>query len=317
VYHAEDDILDGAFGGPDDDLQITKTSWGIYALDQLGLTDRLSFKAGVRREATTYHFRQYAQVDNKAERDLVDEVFQTGLVYAFRPESSVYCDFSQSFRHPLVDEFFTSNTWGFGGLNTTLSTQRGRDIETGLRHAFGDALWAQINYFQHDIKNEIYFDPLSFQNTNYDKTRHQGGVCEVRWRATQHLTLRADYTYTQARFGEGVYEDKKLPAVPAHKATLRIDWQATEALYLDLLLRYVGEMYLISDLNNDYARMNDTVTVDIKARYLWKDIEFFCGINNVFDTQYSEYGIVSTLAGTRNFYPAPGRNVIAGCRLKF
>ncbi len=317
VYHAEDDILDGALTGANDDLEITKTSWGIYALDQFGLTDRLSLKAGARREAATYHFRQYTQVDNKAERDLVDEVFQAGLVYTFRPESSVYCDFAQSFRHPLVDEFFTSDTWGFGGLNTALDTQRGRNIEAGLRHSFSDNLWGEINYFQHDIKNEIYYDPMTFQNTNYDKTSHRGGIYEMRWAATDRLSLLAHYTYTHARFGEGTYEDKKLPAVPEHKASLRIDWQATEALYLNLLLSYVGEMYLISDLNNDYARMNDHVTVDVKARYLWKDIEFFCGINNVFDADYSEYGIVSTFWSTRNFYPSPGRNVIAGCRLKF
>jgi len=317
VYRAEDDILDGALAGANDDLEITKTSWGIYGLDQISLTDRLSFKAGGRREAAYYRFRQFTQVDNKAKKDLVDEVFQAGIVYGLGPESSVYCDFAQSFRHPLVDEFFTSNTWGFGGLNTALSTQRGRNIEAGLRHSFSEAFSGQINYFQHDIKNEIYFDPLTFQNTNYDKTRHQGGICEVCWKAMDRLSLRADYTYTHARFGEGTYEDKEMPAVPPHKASLRIDWQATEALYLDLLLNYVGEMYLISDLNNDYGRMNDYVTLNVKARYLWKGIEFFCGINNVFDADYSEYGIVSAFAGTRNFYPAPGRNVIAGCRLKF
>jgi len=253
----------------------------------------------------------------------VDEVFQAGLVYTFGPVSSVYLDFAQSFRHPLVDEFFTSNTWGFGGLNTALSTQSGRDLETGVRHDFSDKLSGQVSYFQHDIKNEIYYypydpyDPLSGKNTNYDKTRHQGGICELRWSINDRLSAQADYTYTLARFGEGAYEDKKLPMVPEHQSCLRIDWQATEALYLNLLVTYVGEVYLISDLNNDYARMNDYATCDIKARYYWKDIEFFFGVNNVFDAEYSEYGVISTFWSTRNFYPAPGRNVIAGCRLKF
>ena len=317
VYRAEDDIEDGAFAGPQDHLEITKTSWGLYAIDQFSLTDKLSVKAGARREAASYDFRQYALVRNKAERDLGDEVFQAGCVYALAPESSVYLDVAQSFRHPLVDEFFTSNTWGFGGLNADLGTQRGRDIETGIRHSFSERLSGQVNYFQHDIENEIYFDPLIFQNTNYDKTRHQGAVCEGRWAATDRVEVRANYTYTYARFGEGDFEDKMIPAVPKHKSSLRMDWHATEALYLDFLLTYVSEMYLISDLENAYARMNDYVTVDVKTRYLWKGAEFFVGVNNLFDAEYSEYGVVSNFAATRNFYPSPGRNVIAGCRVKF
>jgi len=134
---------------------------------------------------------------------------------------------------------------------------------------------------------------------------------------TDALTLLTDYTYTRARFGNGPFEDKTLPMVPTHKASLRLDWQATEALYLNLLLSYVGETYLINDQNNAYARMNDYVTVDVKARYHWKDVEFFCGINNIFDAEYSEYGVISIFAANRNFFPSPGRNVIAGCRVKF
>ncbi|MGE5279868.1 MAG: TonB-dependent receptor [Deltaproteobacteria bacterium] len=317
VYRSEDDILDGALTGANDDIEITKTSWGFYALDQADLTERLSLKAGARREAAAYDFRQITQAAVKAKSDLADEVFQGGLVYALRPESSVYVDFAQSFRHPLVDEFFTSNTWGFGGLNTALSTQKGRDIEAGIRHSFSSRLGMQINYFQHDIANEIYFNPLTFQNTNYDRTRHQGAVCEARWNVTDTLGLEASYTYTRSHFGKGAFKDNEVPGVPQHKASLRIDWQATEALYLNLFLNYVGEMYLISDLNNAFGRMNDYVTVDLKARYLWKGMEIFCGIDNVFDADYAEYGVVSTFASTRNFYPSPGRNVMAGVRVTF
>ncbi len=311
IYHAKDDVLSGGFTGPNDRLEITKTSWGLYALDQFDITERLSLKTGARREDAHYIFRQFTLTQTKAESDLVDEIFQGGLVYTLGPTSSAYVDFAQSFRHPLVDEFFSIYT----GLNTAISAQKGCDLEAGVRHDFSDRLSGRISYFQNDIKNEIYYNPISYQNTNYDKTRHQGGICALNCKLCDRFSLQADYTYTLARFGEGAQEGKRIPMVPEHKACLRIDWQATEALYLDLMLTYVGEMFLISDLNNDYARMNDYATLDIKARYLWKKIEFFAGINNLFDAEYAEYG---ALYGTaRNFYPSPGRNVIAGCRLKF
>jgi len=40
-------------------------------------------------------------------------------------------------------------------------------------------------------------------------------------------------------------------------------------------------------------------------------------VNNVFNERYSEYGIRSTMSDTRNYYPAPERNFVAGIRFEF
>jgi len=317
-YTTTDNILDGAFTGANDKIEIAKNSQGIYVTDQIQPTENLTLQAGFRKEMARYRFTQITQVAIKEKSSLSDEAFETGVIWSWDDDSRVYLDYSTSFRYPLVDEFFASDTWGFGGLNSSLSTQRGNNIEAGARHRLTDTVTCHLNAFWHDIENEIFFDPLTFQNANYDKTLHHGIETEVSWQPTEDLRFLAHYTYTRARFGKGAYKGNSVPAVPEHKASFVAGWAPIDPLQLNMVLNYVGSMFLISDQANAYSKMDEYVTVDLRAGWTWReDTTLYVGINNIFDAEYSEYGIVSSFSNTRNFFPAPGRNVIAGCRVKF
>jgi iron complex outermembrane receptor protein len=317
LYFDEDNIMDGMMGAANDKILITKHTQGIYLQDRIQATERLSLKAGYRHEMAQYLFHQITQVDLKEKKNLATDVYDVGIVYLLRDETSLYCDYSSSFRFPLVDEFFTSNTWGSGGLNTGLRPQEGKDIEVGIRHEISRQANVTLNYFHHAITNEIYLNPLTYQNSNYDKTIHQGLEAQGEYTVSPQLKLTANYTYTDAVFGKGSFKDNAIPAVPMHKASGGIRWTPDQAFTLNFLVNYVGSMYLVSDQENAYPKMDDYVTVDLNASRRWKNMELFAGIDNIFDAEYSEYGIISLFAGTRNFYPAPGRRFTAGCRLTF
>jgi len=317
LYFDEDNILDGMMGAANDKILITKHTQGIYLQDRIQATDRLSLKAGYRHEMAQYLFHQITQVDLKEKKNLTTDVYDIGIVYLLGDTTNLYCDYSSSFRFPLVDEFFTSNTWGSGGLNTGLQPQEGKDIEVGIRHEISRQANVTLNDFHHAITNEIYLNPMTYQNSNYDKTTHQGLEAQGEYTFNPQFKLMANYTYTNAVFGKGSFEGNTIPAVPMHKASGGIRWAPDQAFTLNFLVNYVGSMYLVSDQENAYPKMADYVTVDLNASRRWKNMELFAGIDNIFDAEYSEYGVVSVFSSTRNFYPAPGRRFTAGCRLTF
>lgn len=317
LIYAEDNILDGAMTGANDKIRITKNSLGVYVQDQINLLDNLSLKGGFRHETAAYDFHQVTQVDIKEKSNLADDVYTAGLNYLWGKDTSLYAEYATSFRYPMVDEFFASNTYGFGGLNSSLSPQRGKNIEAGVRSRLVNKIDLNLNFFCQMITNEIYYDPLTFVNGNYDRTIHRGGELQTEFTISNALVLFTTYTFTDAKFGKGPYKGKRIPAVPEHMASAGIRLRPCEPLRVNLVANYIGSAYLISDQNNTYPKLNDYLTLDLNLNYAFKKLEVFLGINNMFNTEYSEYGIISTFLATRSFYPAPGRNVIAGCRYKF
>lgn len=315
LYWHEDDIQDGFIASPNDKLEIKKRTIGLYTQDQMHLNKHLLIKAGARHEIARYDFDQIEQVQLKEKSHLSDTVFNVGTALTYGNESSLFLDYSTSFRYPLVDEFFVSNTFGGGGLNASLEAQTGKNIEAGIRHFFNDDIYTSVTFFTHFIENEIFFNPFTFANSNYDHTIHRGVEFSSNFRLNEYLKLFANYTYTSAKFGKGSFKDNEIPAVPRHKSSAGIRMSPTENLKINVIANYIGNMYLISDQNNALPKLKEWVTLDLNANYLLGNFEIFFGVNNITNTYYAEYGVASST--TQVFYPSPGRNVIAGCRYKF
>jgi len=58
--------------------------------------------------------------------------------------------------------------------NPDLKPQSGYHYEVGARHAFTDQIEASLTLFWIDLRNEIFYNPITFANENYPKTRRQG-----------------------------------------------------------------------------------------------------------------------------------------------
>ena len=323
--YATDDILDrntGIFFQFNDKIEIAKRNIGQYLQDQIRLNEKLSLKAGFRHEQARYDFRQLTEISSKDKKIEENNVYDVGAVYAYAEDSQVYVDYATSFRYPLIDEFFSSKTFGGGGLNPSLSPQLGKNIEAGVRHSLTKEWQCRINFFRQDITNEIFLNPDTYTNANYDKTIHQGVEAETDVQLSDMLGLFANYTFTSAKFGKGAFKGNEIPAAPKNKASGGIRWKPKPSLRLNLIVNYVGSMFLISDQANAFPKMDEYVTVDLNLNYNLKDMEFFLNLNNIFDAKYSEYGVISFgfppfVPAERAFYPAAGRNVMAGVRYKF
>ena len=184
------------------------------------------------------------------------------------------------FKAPSLQQLYGT----FGG-NALLKAETSFGYDVGVEQAWGP-LTGGVTWFHNDIKNLITSGPApAFLNINIGRARTQGVESFIEWKALETLTLRGDYTYTDALDGA---TRRALLRRPRHKASLNADWQATDDLSLDAKLLYVGPQI---DGNRDFSiprlKMPDVTTLDLAASYRLTDTwSVFGRLENAFDTTY-------------------------------
>ena len=323
-FYAKSRRRSGSLGPSEDLLFVSKVTHGVYLLDELTLDDHWLLNVGARGAWAQYVFNQKQVVASKSSRSATTQGYEGGLGYKYNPDSKVYVDFSRSYRLPATDEFF-QNLYDFGGgfsgggLNSSLTYQVGNHYEVGIKdHSFKNVQLG-ANLFSAQYKNEIYLDPLTTTNVNYNgRTRHYGIELESKVDLLDSkLSVFANWTLQEATFHGGLYSGNKIPFVPEHLANAGFMLHPWERLSLGMTMNYVGESFAISDPTNTQAKLNAWTTFDWNTAYTYKNVEVFFSVRNMFDRTYNAYGVYSIFVNKVGFYPAPGRNYSAGVKVKF
>jgi iron complex outermembrane receptor protein len=305
-----------------DNNKFEKQSLGWYADDTLELwPDLVHLSLGYRKEKVDYDFNArntnitfgtQSRIDRGLEDDLV--AARAGLTVTYKPGSKVFASYAKSFRTGLVDEYFSV----FTGVNTDLQPQRSEHYELGVQHAFAPWLTASVLLFRVDTKDEIFYDPLTFSNTNYRRTRREGLEMSFNAPVKEWLTLFGTYTYVNPELRSGAFESgNKIPGVATNMASGGVNLRFLENWRLDVRGRWMDESYAISDWNNQGDKADSWTTVDTKLTFQWKEFEAFAGVNNIFNEKYSDYVIFSNSSQELAFYPSPERNVVVGLRYAY
>jgi iron complex outermembrane receptor protein len=193
-----------------------------------------------------------------------------------------------------------------------MKPQTGRHYEIGVKHHFTENLRGDVTLFRAEIKDEIFYNPLTMLNANYPETLHKGVELGLRADFIDKVTIIGNYTYTDAEFEKAPLKNNSIPAVPEHTVHIGVSvYDVVPGCRLSVSYNYVGESYYISDQANTQKKLDDYSTVDCKLSYTVKGVEAFFGINNLTNEEYSEYGVVG-FGGTRNSYPSPERNWFLG-----
>ncbi|RKY29733.1 MAG: hypothetical protein DRP74_08315 [Candidatus Omnitrophota bacterium] len=309
------------------ETDIDKEIQGYYLQNQSTLTDSLIFNLGYRYERAKYTFDSYplsgpwtadpfwlgTSVDEQL--SVNEQALDLGLSYALTENSNLFARFTRGFRFPATDEYYS--LWASPPVNINLLAQVCKTYELGINHKFNPSLSTKVNIFEMRIDNELYYDPLTYENKNYDKTKHRGLECEFKWQPFANFGFEANYTYTRAFFNGGTYNRNQIPLVPYHKGMAGITFKINEALQIKTLVNYLGERYFISDQAHQYPKMKDAIITDLKFSYKLKGLELFLSLNNIFDIDYSEFGAISTVYGERGYYPSPGFNLTLGTTVNF
>jgi iron complex outermembrane receptor protein len=306
------------------DVNIAKKEQGYYFLAQYDVLEKLTADIGARHEKAEYVFISN-DAGTKNQTKPTANVWGGGLKYAYAPGSNVFMRVDETFRFLNTDEVFSRWT----GLDTTLRQQTGIDYRAGVKHAFGDVAEVRATPFMVLNKDEIFLDPTVSPgyNRNYGHTRrigmdlgqtlHLAPVLKIGgWKAAD---INLDYTFLDAKFKGGTFDGKRLPLTPRDQVALGVNLATQAGWSMNLTGRWLGAQYGINDEANRRPRLKSFAVLDTRLGYvLGHGWDVFAGVNNLLDKRYYDYVVFGAGASTNiDYYPAIGRNYVAGMKYKF
>ncbi|MEE3624935.1 TonB-dependent receptor [Nitrospirillum sp. BR 11752] len=210
------------------------------------------------------------------------------------------------FKAPSLSEMFQDYpAFGFfGNPNLKPESSTGYDLGVEQDMAAGrvqvGATWYHIDF------TDLITQNASFTSyANIGKAHSQGMEGFVAVRPLETVTVRLDYTYTQA------YDDvlnQELLRRPRHKGSVDVRWQATDRLSLDGEVVAVGSFI---DGNRDFSiprlKAPGYATVDLAANYDFSEMVTVYGrITNLLDKDYQ----------SPTGFLRPGRGIFGGVRAR-
>lgn len=306
------------FGSPSHTRnEVEKRDFAYYITDKFYPMANLSIEAGYRKQRSTYDFNNADLLNGIVEPDMSSryerEAFRFSASYSILDRASLFVSYSKGFRFPGTDEFIS---WGYFDswtgtfvptqINTGLKPQTTKEFDMGFRWSPWHSLSGTVTYFRAQNRDEIYYNPLTYTNQNYDKTRRQGVETSLFFNLATGLILNLSYSYTEAVFDGGPFDGNRIPSVPRNKASARMtytlaDWDFSVASV------YTGDRYAISDQENVHEKLPGYTVFDASVGYRFRALSALLAIKNITDKRYSDYGAYSVSRNDIGLYPSPGR----------
>jgi iron complex outermembrane receptor protein len=311
---------DSDFLGPNRS-EVTKRSTGVYVFDELSFFNNLILSLGYRQELVNFDIFQDVPKSKDTARHN-EPAWNVGLNYLFGKNSSAFFSFKRSFRFPVTDELIqyilSPDTFEVIDIqaNPAMKPQTGYHYEAGIRHAFTDQIEANLTLFWIDLHNEIFYNPFTFSNENYPRTRRQGIEVRAKGKPFPWLLVWGNYSYIRPILRGGSFSGNDMPGVPRHKGSIGTEVDFGRGFQLSTKANIVGSRYFFGDWNNEVERLAGYYTVDAKLCYAWKGLKTFVGVNNLFNRKYAEFAAISSSL-TEYFYASPERNFIGGISYTF
>ena len=306
--------------------EIEKHSVGYYINDEFNLFDDLILIAGARIEKAKIKGKETNPITHiksfDEEKDHHGKAMSIGLTYLIEKSSKLFTKFTRLYRYPFIDEQASYQGWG-NAFNEELEAEEGKSYEIGAEFYPIKNVRFAITLFRIDMEKEIAWNNATFRNENLDETRHQGLELNGSYKVGKKANIYGNYTYQDAKFTKGIYNDNDIPLVPNHKAFLGLELFFPYGFSLVSELRYIGECYLGDDKNNNGDKLEDYSLVGIFLHYRPTHLKYkplaFVGVENLFNKEYSTLGYEDWLEDTtyNTYYPSPGRIFKAGLSLRF
>jgi iron complex outermembrane receptor protein len=285
--------------------RFSKKNYSGYIQNELAFNNNLDVSVGYRHDRASYDFGNASTEKPK----FTENIFSTGLNFRYRGSSYLYLSYATGFRYPALDELFNYMT---NTVTTDFEAQRTNNIEIGFKEYFGQGFSLQGNLFHLETKNEIFYNPITFSNENFDdKTRRQGFEATIS-KTFSRFELGGSYTYTETKILGGQYKGNRVPNVPQHMATVNALIHFTDKANLNLNANYIGKRHYISDFENGSANQDDFMVFNTRIQYNCSEfITLYLNLNNILDEKYAENG-VQRWDGELAVYPSPRFNAFAG-----
>jgi iron complex outermembrane receptor protein len=309
---------------------------GAYLTDTYNITRDLAVTASGRYNIA--HVDLYDQLGTNLNGDNRFVHFNPaiGATYKVRPTITAYGGYSENTRTPTASEIECSNPLTPCLLPTNLSGDPpnlhqvvSRTVELGLRgtippgpSASGQISW-NVSGFRTLLENDIFGVATSVSQgffQNIGDTRRQGAEVGIKYQ-TQNWSAFANYSFVQATFRSAFVEPSpsnpfqnalgdtqvepgdRLPGIPENRLKIGADYKILPQWSMGATAVYVSSVFYVGDESNQLAPIPGYATVNLHTNYKpTSNFEVFASINNLFNKQYSTWGILSDPTGIN----APG-----------
>ena len=189
------------------------------------------------------------------------------------------------FKAPTLSELF-QNFPPFFFANPNLRPESSVGYDAGIEQGFGaDTVRVGATYFHNRIRDLIASDITGTTWANIGRAITRGVESFVAYRPARQLTLRLDYTYTEA--SDDVLHQELLRR-PKHKGNLIATWHASDALLFNLDVLTVSSWV---DGNRDFSiprlEAPGYTTLNLAASFdLSGQLALFGRIDNLLDRRY-------------------------------
>jgi iron complex outermembrane receptor protein len=322
-YYANTDEINDGWLAAMDTITIDKDTLGLYIADTVELPFSVILNGGFRGEWAYYKFAQHAQLEGLNRKEPFEYAYEAGLTYKYNERSSIYATHSRSFRFPVTDEWYQSMYTDWltgriaGGLNLDLKPQVGHNYEIGIKENSSKYIELKADYYVADIKNELYYDSVTNKNSVHHHTIHHGLELETSVYLLDAIHAFANYAYTKAFFVGDNFAGNEIPQVPRHKFSTGFNYAYMDAFNFNYTFNFVDKRYFINDLKNEMPKLKFYTRHDARISYSIYGLEVFAAVNNIFDEEYSEYGVLDRALVNPGYYPSPRRNFLIGTSYKF
>lgn len=192
------------------------------------------------------------------------------------------------FKAPTLSELYQSFPAFFFFANPDLKPETSLGYDIGIEQRTSDEkISAGATYFHIRLRDLITtaFTATGTTYGNVGRATTEGVESFVNYEPFKELSLRADYTYTQA--ADDILNQELLRR-PKHKASLNASWQALPALSLNATLLMVGSWV---DGNRDFSiprlAAPSYTTLNIAGSYaVTPRIGVFARVDNLLDRRY-------------------------------
>ena len=190
------------------------------------------------------------------------------------------------FKAPSLEQLFENYPAFDFFANPNLRPESSTGYDIGFEQAaLGEQINFGVTYFRNNIRNLIDDNADFTSYANVGRAMTQGIESFVAYQPIKSLTLRLDYTYTEAT-DEILHQE--LLRRPKHKTSLNGNWRATQRLSFSATVLTVSSWidgnrdFSIPRLNAPgYTTMNLAANFDVNSR-----LSVFARIDNLFDRHY-------------------------------
>ena len=271
------------------DSVTTKENLGWYVQGQYAL-EALTLSGGVRRERVEYAYKPDAGKSLDADDSLTS--WEVGANYRIDPALSVFATYSDAFLTPDIDRFFSTDWDTYEVIfNGFIEPAQARTVTVGLNH-LTDRNRLKLSVFHARLENEIYLEPISYMNTNIDKSHKYGVEVQDSLQITPNVTGLVNYAWTRAIIdreadGGGAYDGKELPGVSRHSLVAGFNVRVTDKGNLNLSHTWRSKAWAADDFDNDNMQKQRAYqSTDVAYRHrLTKEAEVYAAVTNFFDRE--------------------------------